>query len=200
MSVYLWNHIEGFVWALAGLDGVLALACAWLFQRCRATSRSLVAAQADADNCRYQLGEIDRAYRMIEDWAQVGLWQYDPVRGRQVWSKGLRQMFGVDPGDEFLPGDGETLLSVNGVDLVAQVMARLGERGGFTLRFAIMRIDGDMRTLSMHAIHLRDSAGRTCRVVGLVSDATERVRQDPTAQGWAQMHRPHNSSTVPASA
>lgn len=164
--------------ALAGLDGMLLLICAWLWVRCSRLARESTQAIAAKAQFKLQLNEAKAQAAMVEEIAVIGLWQYFPDEQRHDWSPGLREIFGLDPDEVFLPGDAETLLAANGVDLVSFVMAKQDEMEPFTRRFAIMRFDGSMRVLTFRARHIGAAGGRSRRVFGVVTDITEQSRRE----------------------
>ncbi|MEE1877236.1 GGDEF domain-containing protein [Altererythrobacter litoralis] len=169
--------------ALAGLHGALLLLCCWLWACCSRLKRESIAASKDAERINGQLDEAKRLAASAEEIAAIGLWQYSPDEGRHEWSPGLRNIFGLGQDEIFLPGDAETLLAANGVDLVSMVMARQDESKPFSLRFAIMRLDGSMRVLAVRARHIGALATRSRRVLGVVTDITEQSRRE---KGLAQ--------------
>ena len=169
--------------ALAGLHGALLLLCCWLWACCSRLKRESIAASKDAERINGQLDEAKRLAASAEEIAAIGLWQYFPDEGRHEWSPGLRNIFGLGQDEIFLPGDAETLLAANGVDLVSMVMARQDESKPFSLRFAIMRLDGSMRVLAVRARHIGALATRSRRVLGVVTDITEQSRRE---KGLAQ--------------
>lgn len=123
-------------------------------------------------------GESMRLLRMSEEIARLGIWEYFPQQQRQVWSPGMKQLFGLDPAEALLPGDAETLFAANGLDLVGQVMANQHRRGAFPVRFAIQLDDGSQRLFCMRACHFRESDSSDHRVVGVVIDQTDLARRE----------------------
>ncbi len=125
-----------------------------------------------------RMGELLRTVRMAESIAELGVWQYDPVRDVQQWSEGMRILFGVDKHEEFVAGDAETLLFANDIDLVGQVMARSDEDGPFELYYDIHGYDGMPRSISVQACNLRNKEGEVAHVVAVVRDVTDQVKRE----------------------
>lgn len=118
---------------------------------------------------RKRIVELLRLIRMAEEIAQLGLWQYYISEDRQVWSGGLKKLFGLEPDEEMMAGDAATLLAALDVNLVSEVMNRRDQRGPFRFRFAVQHIDGNENILEMQACHLNNQQ----RVVGVVIDVTD---------------------------
>ncbi|MEL6877297.1 MAG: GGDEF domain-containing protein [Pseudomonadota bacterium] len=125
-----------------------------------------------------RMGHLLRTVRLAESIAELGVWQYDPVRGVQQWSAGMRMLFGVDPHEEFVAGDAETLLFANDIDLVAQVSAHSGERGPFELFYDIHGCDRVSRTISVQACNMHNKDGEVVHVVAVVRDVTDQVSRE----------------------
>ncbi|MXO62098.1 sensor domain-containing diguanylate cyclase [Qipengyuania oceanensis] len=115
-----------------------------------------------------------RVGRLIEETADIGLWQYFPKEDRQVWSEGLKLLFGLEAKDRLGEGDAETFLAAKGVDLVNDAMNKAnGEPGNFRLRFDVENLDGEHRSLKMRACRLNDGSGQLHCIIGVVIDVTE---------------------------
>ncbi|MEO1490235.1 MAG: sensor domain-containing diguanylate cyclase [Pseudomonadota bacterium] len=124
------------------------------------------------------LNELLRTVRMAESIADLGIWQYDPNSGQQQWSRGMRLLFGVDKDEEFVPGDAETLLFANDIDLVGDVLERRQERDPFTLHYDINGYDGKPRSISVQACSLKGLGGEAVRIVAVVRDITDQVSRE----------------------
>ena len=125
-----------------------------------------------------RLTETMRLYRMAEQIAELGTWQYFAEDGRQEWSDGMKRLFGIDPSEKMHEGDAETLLKANDVDLVNIVMEGPVDRGPIPVDFSILRLDGQQRDLRLNAYHLRDRGAQTGHVVAVVLDVTsQRARE-----------------------
>ena len=126
--------------------------------------------------------ELLRTMRMAENIAGIGIWQYDPVSGIQQWSAGLKQLFGIDPSEDFVEGDAETLLLANNIDLTGKTQEHAQEDEPYVLRYDIYGFDGRDKTISVHACNLRDADGSVQRVVAVVRDETEQVMREKALQ------------------
>lgn len=166
------------IWAQLATEIALVAACIALVVALKRLRRQRATSLAEARRSRERLIDAERVFQLAEDIAGVGVWQYFPKDGRQIWSKGLREMFGIEAGEQFLPGDGDTLLNSSGIDLVSQVMARSDDEGLFTIDMPIIGLDGARRNLMMRASHIKEESGLTRRVIGVVMDVTEQAKRE----------------------
>ncbi|MEE4155147.1 MAG: diguanylate cyclase [Erythrobacter sp.] len=124
------------------------------------------------------MGDLLRTVRMAESIADLGFWQYDPANAEQIWSPGMRRMFGIGEEEELVPGDVETLLFASGIDLVGRTRDHADKREPFTLRFDGEDYDGKPRSLLVQACNLRGGGGEVVRVLGVLRDITEQVSRE----------------------
>jgi len=119
-------------------------------------------------------------YREAENIAGVGSWEWDVSGDRVTWSEGLYRIFGLDP-DNF----GETYQSF--LDYVVsedreRVMGLVAEslKGESPLIYEtrIVRSDGKLRDIYVHAGLAHDDEGKAVRMYGTVHDITERKRSE----------------------
>lgn len=173
-----WHAIalgQEWLWALVLLLGLVAISSlAGVFAARRRTREATRKARARAN----RLGELLRTVRMAESISELGFWQYDPRTARQEWSPGMRRMFGVGEHEEMVPGDAETLLYANNIDLVSAAMERSADPDPFTLRYEIRGDDGVLRSLLVQACHLRGRSGGVTRVVAVLRDITREVSRE----------------------
>ncbi len=131
-----------------------------------------------ARNRGRRLAEKMRLLRMAEELANLGMWQYFPAQQRQEWSTGMKELFGLNPSDELLDGDAETLLASCEIDLVAEAMKRKSRRGVFGLRMQIQRIDGTLRDIKVRACHINSDHEQSHRIIGAFMDVTDHARRE----------------------
>ncbi len=125
-----------------------------------------------------RMSDLMHTVRMAENIADLGIWQYDTTTGTQQWSAGMRVLFGVERDEEFVPGDAETLLFANDMDLVGQVKANAQKAGAFELYYDICGYDGVPRSICVQACNLRNDEGYVVRVVAVVRDVTDQVARE----------------------
>lgn len=155
--------------------GVLALA---LRSRLASSREQVRIANSLARRRAVRMCETMRTICMIEDIAGVGVWEYDPHADAQKWSAGMRKLFGIDHDDPFVPGDAETLLRANAIDLVGTVAGHAHEKEVFTLQFDACGIDGVQRSLRGEACNMRFRDGKATNVVAVLRDVTEQIERE----------------------
>jgi PAS domain S-box-containing protein len=109
--------------------------------------------------------------------AHLGTWEWDMVGGRVLFDERMHEIYGIPPGafagttDAWLQ-----LLHPDDRDHVRRLHSSIatGQRE-FHTQFRILRADGQVRHVEIHAQVLRDRAGRPLRVSGINIDITERV-------------------------
>ena len=112
--------------------------------------------------------------------AHVGSWERDIATGRLTWSDELYRIYGLEPQE--IPASFEAFMEHVHPDDAARVRAineaavRSGE--SFEYQARILRPDGEVRHYHSRGAVLRDASGRPSRLVGVVQDATERVRAE----------------------
>jgi diguanylate cyclase (GGDEF)-like protein len=146
---------------------------------------------------REGLHDLLRTMRMAEQVTGIGVWQYDPATGTQRWSDGLKRLFGIEDDEPFVPGDAETLLLANAVDLTGQIRAHTELREPYTLTFDLGSFDGGERSIAVHACNLRDATGALLRVVAVMRDVTEQsTRERERERDGAQATAPTEADTA----
>jgi len=115
-----------------------------------------------------------------EEIARAGSWEWEVASGQVTWSPGLFRLYGVDPG-EFQP----SLESYIGLvhpedrDRVLENITRSVQGGTpFSSECRVIRPDGAELLVWSRGEVVRDSEGRTVRLVGICHDVTERKRAE----------------------
>jgi len=108
---------------------------------------------------------------------RMGFWEWDLAANRVACGDVVRQILGFDPSavpdpdkrffDKLHPDDRETVQRTLGA-------TQRGERVGNVLECRVMRPDGSFRWVVAISAAERDETGRTVRVFGVLTDATER--------------------------
>ena len=122
------------------------------------------------------LRESEERLRMAADAGKVGLWDWDILNDRIVWSDRIYEFHGLPRGDfgggvedfavRVYPDDRETVR--------AAITRALEDRAPYAIEFRIVRPNGQIRWLSTSARVLYNEAGRPVRMLGAVLDTTER--------------------------
>ncbi|XUU59799.1 GGDEF domain-containing protein [Erythrobacter sp. HA6-11] len=131
---------------------------------------------------REQFGNLSRVLRMTEELGDFGVWQYCPAEQRQEWSRGLRDLFGVDNNEPFLEGDAETLLQANHIDLVA--LARKASRHDriVSADLKVHGLDQTERFLQMRMVRMRHEQSGAPRIFAVFLDVTYLVEREERLQ------------------
>ncbi len=124
------------------------------------------------------MAELLRMVRMAETIAGIGIWQFDPKTGTQLWSDGLKRLFGIEEGEDFVEGDAETLLFANDIDLIGKVNEHTDEVEPYTLQFDVSNFDGGRLSISVQACNLMGGDGLVHRVVAVIRDNTDQVQRE----------------------
>ena len=125
-----------------------------------------------------KMHELLRTVRMAESIADLGVWQYNPRTGQQLWSDGMRALFGISEDEVLVEGDAETLLMANNIDLTSAVLQRLDTVDPYKVQFNINNLNNQPRTVSVQACNLTNRVGEVDRVVAVVQDVTEQVERE----------------------
>ncbi|WCO65487.1 SpoIIE family protein phosphatase [Iamia majanohamensis] len=106
----------------------------------------------------------------------LGTWDWDLVTGRVVWSTGMEEIAGLEPGS--FGGTGDDFLALVPEDEREQVGRRMADsaRSGRDHHdeVRITRPDGDERWIETHGRVVATRDGVPLRMIGVASDVTER--------------------------
>ncbi|MEQ8842689.1 MAG: PAS domain-containing protein [Acidimicrobiales bacterium] len=131
----------------------------------------------------YDESEIERHLETAERIAGTGSWTNDLVEGRLTWSANVFEIFGWDPGTK--PSFERFVASIHPDDramfFIAHEEAFLGRRP-YLVDHRVLRPDGVVRFVHEQAEIERDPSGTPIRLVGVVSDQTEQLRQEERRQ------------------
>ncbi|MGE0474152.1 MAG: PAS domain-containing protein [Nitrospirales bacterium] len=126
------------------------------------------------------LSESEQRLRLALQGGDMGIWDWDIVSDRVIWSEEVARLFGVTDGPlphtfkEFLP-----LVYPEDRNMVAQaVRLTLGDNAPFVLDHRILCPSGEIRWLSCKGQVIRNHQGQAQRMLGTVQDITRRKEQD----------------------
>ncbi|MGH6865577.1 MAG: HWE histidine kinase domain-containing protein [Methyloceanibacter sp.] len=106
----------------------------------------------------------------------MGAWEWDIESGRVVWSPGLQQIHGLQPGG--FPGDFETFkrdIHPGDLDVVlAEVRQAVDALGDCHIVYRIKRPDGAVRWLEAFGRASAGAEGKARKLAGVCMDITER--------------------------
>lgn len=113
---------------------------------------------------------------LAADAANIAIWDFDIVGNRLHWDDRMYRMYGVSEAEfsgayeawenALLPEDRERIVS--------EVWTCIESGEDLHGEFQITRGDGEVRTLTVNAIVLKDAAGNPLRMVGANADVTEK--------------------------
>jgi PAS domain S-box-containing protein len=126
------------------------------------------------------LQESEERLRLASDAGEIGIWDWDVVHNRLTWSESMYALHGVQP-DAF-PGKIEDLTPLVHPDdralLEASIQRSLREREPHRLEFRVVHPDGGVRWLATSARAHYDEEGKPVRMLGAVTDMTERKKAE----------------------
>ncbi len=127
--------------------------------------------------------EMESRFRLAQEAAEIGTWDWDVRNGTVTWSPRLYEMFGVTP---TVPGPDLYAVSLDCVhpddrdDAQAAAAAALEGLAPLKSLFRILRPTPDgqpeIRWISCSGDVVRDPGGRPLRMIGLNIDVTEQQR------------------------
>ena len=128
-----------------------------------------------------ELRVSEERLRLALEAARMGTWEWDVTTGAVRWSGRIEHMFGLPSGG--FDGTYESYLALIHPDdrpgLEKAVQAVLaGETSNYEIRHRVAPPGGAERWLEGHGRVERDDSGRTVRMLGTVSDVTERQRAE----------------------
>lgn len=121
---------------------------------------------------------MERAQRL----ARLGVWEYDIVQDRVMWSPQLYDIFGVPEGTSI---DYATYMAGIHPDdralLTQYVREAVETQKGYAVQHRVVRGDGQVRVVLGIGEVVRDPEGRPIRLVGTAQDITERAEAEQRA-------------------
>ena len=116
--------------------------------------------------------DLLRTVRLVEEMSGTGVWRCDLASGEQEWSSGMKAMFDVAEDEIFVPGDAETLLFANNMDLLQEARGRPVDGRIYTLDYEIFADDG-IRSVEVQARNFTSPDGTGKNVVAVLRDLTD---------------------------
>lgn len=126
------------------------------------------------------LRQSEHRLRLALEAGRMGIWSFDIRTGRQEWSDGQFEIFGLSPGGQ-PPTRAEFLKLVHPDDLHLVEFTENDTRPEGTAldsEFRIVRPNGEVRWISAHSLARFGHGGRPVELIGVNYDVTERRRQE----------------------
>ena len=125
--------------------------------------------------------------RLAQESASVGIWDWDLVADKLVWTEELERLYGYSPGS--FTGDYAAFASrVHADDIVAVEQHwkdAVAAHQPINFDFRILRPDGATRWVNCQGAATYDAAGQPLRVLGVNIDITERKRAEAQLRALA---------------
>jgi PAS domain S-box-containing protein len=125
--------------------------------------------EQELERSRTLLGDAERV-------ARIGSWEWYIPENEVVWSDGLYEIYGIEPGEfegEYRPG-GSKYVHPEDRARVDEEVRRVVETGApIDFEFRIVRPDGRVRRLHSRAEVIADLEGNPLRLMGTAQDVTE---------------------------
>jgi diguanylate cyclase (GGDEF)-like protein/PAS domain S-box-containing protein len=139
----------------------------------------LLAVALDQDSAVERLRISEERYALAAEAANDGLWDWDRVDGTVYFSSRWKALLGYADGEVTATAD-EWLSRVHPNDRphVEGTLADhlRGTAPSFEVEYRLRTADGDYRWMVTSAQSVRDTEGRVCRIVGSMTDVTERKK------------------------
>ncbi len=162
-------------------DRALQAAHEVLEQRVRERTRDLEQEVAERRRAEEALRQSETRYRLVARAANDAIWDWDLTTDRIEWNKGIQTLFGytevrVERGslwkaERMHPDDRDGIL---------RQMRDIVEGGGLTWsgEYRFRRLDGSYANVTDRGYVVRDGRGKAVRLVGAMSDVSERKRTE----------------------
>ena len=108
--------------------------------------------------------------------ANAGTWDWDVSTGEIVWSPGMFEIFGLDPGNAHASFDtwNRVLHSADRTLANKRIEQALAEHSVLDSEYRILRPDGEMRWINARGEAIYDDTGKPVRMYGICIDITTR--------------------------
>jgi len=128
---------------------------------------------------RLQQAALEHANKRImlaTDVTGIGIWEYDLESNVIIWDDTMYELYGVDRDETPCTYKSwESMIHADDVEYATNNLKQvvLGEKE-YDAEFRIVRPDGVMRWMKLHATHVNSGDGRIVQIIGTNQDVTER--------------------------
>ncbi|MBI4829008.1 MAG: PAS domain-containing protein [Nitrospinae bacterium] len=134
----------------------------------------------DVKRAQEELAASERRYFLAQKAAQIGTWEWEIESDALLWSDNVEPFFGLTPGQ--FKGTFKAFLECVHPDdrpsLLEAITATLDGKTEYNIEHRIIWPDGTIRWMSQVGGVIRDAHDHPLRMVGVVSDVTERKRNN----------------------
>jgi PAS domain S-box-containing protein len=128
---------------------------------------------------RRNQAELQRANRRImlaTDVTGIGIWEYDLKANVIIWDDMMYELYGVSQNENPCSYDAwESMIHADDVEYATNELKKVVQtQSEYDAEFRIVRPDGVMRWMKLHATHVTDQDGRVVQIIGTNQDVTER--------------------------
>ena len=133
----------------------------------------------EARQSEQNLRETERRLLLATEGSGTGVWEWDLVAQRAVWSKETRHIVGVTADEEITIRQYSGVIHPEDVEQVlAQTNQALAANRDFAIDYRVVRPDGEVRWVISRGVGLRGTSGRVERTIGTINDITDRKLAD----------------------
>ncbi|MBB4615976.1 putative bifunctional diguanylate cyclase/phosphodiesterase [Sphingomonas abaci] len=147
----------------------------------------------DRKRAEHALSASEERFRLAAEAAGVGIWDYDALLGRRLWSDVFRAMLGLDPDVPAEPATALALVVPEDRPMLQQLVDSINAgdtHPRFELTVRIRRDDdGALRWMQTSGWKVEAANGRIERVLVTVRDVTEQLTAEQRVR-WAAEHDP----------
>ena len=123
--------------------------------------------------------ENEARLRLNLDGAHVGLFEWDVVTMRSVWSSGFYRMHGLEPGGPSSYQHWRDQVHTDDIERVEAEMGAAMEHGdAIDVDYRILHPAGELRWTTLQATIVRDGDGKPLKMIGYCGDVTRRKLAD----------------------
>lgn len=121
-----------------------------------------------------ELEELTRRHFLATGSAKIGIWDYDVINNGLIWDDIMYEIFNVDK-ENFSGAYDAWSSTVHPEDIeaaAAELQKSIAENRDFNTMFRIIWSNGEVRYIEARAHALKDSNGKTLRMIGVNRDVT----------------------------
>ena len=119
------------------------------------------------------LTHANKRIMLATDVTGIGIWEYDLVADVIIWDDMMYELYGVVRDEIPCTYDAwESMIHADDVDYALKGVVQ--SQSEYDAEFRVIRPDGDVRWMKLHATHVKSDDGRVVQIIGTNQDITER--------------------------